>query len=236
MTDRVVIGYCHPFEVPAPFMESMLSLVVFDMNGPHRLANGGGWIDRYSSANITQARNGIVETFLDDTQAEWLLMVDADMTFPPDIIERLLGAADEDTAPVVGALCFGTDDGTLFPTLYQMVTDESGPRFVRFRDWPEDTLFQVTATGAACLLVHRKVLVAMREKHPAPYSWFQETQLGDVAMGEDMTFCARAGLLGFPIYVHTGIEAGHCKAHILTADLYRAQRALEADRGARDAG
>lgn len=227
---RVVIGYCHPTEVSAFFHESVLGLVMYDLNHNQRVVNGGGRIERYSSANITNSRNGIVRSFLDDTPAEWLFMVDADMKFDPDLVDRLVDAAQTHQAPIVGGLCFGVADGALFPTLYQLVQDEGDahPHMVRYNDFPVDEMFQVTATGAACLLIHRSVLVAMREKYPEPYPWFQEMVLGDGPMGEDVTFCLRAGVLGFPVFVHTGIHVGHAKVHVLTHDMYRLQRSREA--------
>lgn len=227
---KVVIGYCHPTEVSAFFHESVLGLVMYDLNHEQRVVNGGGRIERYSSANITNSRNGIVRSFLDDTPAEWLLFLDADMKFDPDLADRLVDAACEYGVPIVGGLCFGVADGALFPTLYQLVQDEGDeqPHMVRYNDFPADEMFQVTATGAACLLIHRSVLVAMREKYPEPYPWFQEMVLGDGPMGEDVTFCLRAGVLGFPVFVHTGIHVGHAKVHVLTHDMYRLQRSREA--------
>lgn len=227
---KVVLAYCHPTEVSAFFHESVLALVMHDLNHHQRVVNGGGRIARYSSANVTNSRNGLARSFLDDTTAEWLLMLDADMKFDPDLADRLVDAACEHGVPIVGGMCFGIAEGVLFPTLYQMVQDEGDehPHMVRYNDFPVDEMFEVTATGAACLLIHRSVLVAMREKYPEPYPWFQETVLGTGPMGEDVTFCVRARLLGYPIFVHTGIPVGHAKVQVLTTEMYRAQRSREA--------
>lgn len=223
---KVVLGYVHPTEVSASFHKSVLSLVVHDFNHDKHLANGGGEISRYSSANISNARNGIVRIFLDQTEAEWLWMVDADMSFADDTLDRLLAVAHHERAPIVGGLCFGIDEGELFGTLYDLKQQDDGAlTMVRYNEFPPDAMFQVVATGAACLLIHRSVLEAVREKSPEPYPWFQETVFNGNPMGEDVTFCLRAGSLGFPVFVHTGIEIGHAKTQVLTADMYRAQRA-----------
>jgi hypothetical protein len=225
---KVVLGYVHPTEVAVSFHESVLGLVMHDFNHDRRIVDGGGRLARYSSANISNARNGIVRHFLDGTKAEWLWFVDADMSFPPDTLDRLLVEADATRAPIVGGLCFGTDEGQLFSTLYDLTMCEDGrPQMVRYNDWPENTMFQVTATGAACLLIHRTVLEALRARHAEPFPWFAESVLGDSPMGEDINFCLRAGAAGFPVFVHTGVEIGHAKAHILTAEMYRKQRAAE---------
>lgn len=225
---KVVIGYVHPSEVSAFFHDSMLALFMHDINGRQAVTNGGGRIAQYSSANICNARNNIVRRFLDETAAEWLWMVDADMTFDPDALDQYLDYADPQRAPIVGGLCFGTDNGALFATMYDLTQDgDEPPHMVRYNAWPENAMFQVTATGAACLLIHRSVLIAMRERFPDPSPWFQEGVLGGQPSGEDVTFCIRAGVLGFPVFVHTGIEVGHHKSTVLTARMYADQRERE---------
>lgn len=224
--DKVVVGYCHPTDVSAGFHDSLLSLVVHDFNSHQHVVNGGGRIARYSSANISNARNGIVRKFLDETRAGWLWMVDADMKFDPDTLDRMMDVAHPKRAPIVGGLCFGVDEGELFPTLYDLRDGDDGkPTMVRYNEYPPDTMFQVVATGAACILIHRSVLTALRDKFPEPWPWFAESIHNGNPMGEDVTFCLRAGLAGFPLFVHTGIEIGHAKTQVLTAELYRKQRA-----------
>ena len=233
---KVVVGYVHPESVKASFHDSLLNLLVADMAGDRAVVDGGGRIARYSSANVSLARNDVARRFLDDFDAEWLLMLDADMVFGPDLLERLLTAAVGAGAPIVGALCFGHVDGELFPTLYAVDTSAEPIRMRRFAEWPPDQMFAVNATGAATMLVHRSVLETMRERFPEPFPWFREEVLGEPPwgrgapgtgspMGEDVTFCLRAGVCGFPVYVHTGIDVGHDKHWILTAEQYAQQRA-----------
>ena len=175
--DKVVIGYVHPQEVGAGFCDSMLNLHTYDFaNGHYRLlrgpkdTHGGGRIGRYSSANVSNARNWVVTTFLESSKAEWLLFIDADMTFEPSLIEDLLENASMTKAPVVGGLCYGVEDGVLFPTLYGVAQgweDAAGVHTIRYDEYPENTMFQVAATGAACLLIHRTVLEKVGEAQRA---------------------------------------------------------------------
>lgn len=221
----VFVGYLHPAEVSAAFHKSMTELLLWDSRGPQRIVGGGG---RYCSANVSNGRNEIVRDFLDHpAQPEWLLMLDSDMLFHPTLIEDLLDEADPAKFPIIGALCFGIADGLLFPTLYGLQREDDGSIVtVRYDEYPENALFQVAATGAACLLIHRDVCVAIREAAPdSLFPWFQETELFGRVCGEDFTFCIRAGKCGYPVHVHTGIQIGHHKSHVLTAEMYQAQRA-----------
>jgi len=228
---KLVLGYVHPTEVSTYFHNSMMNLLVADFNGKQRIVNGGGRVTRYSSANISNARNGIVKQFLEKSTAEWLLMIDADMNFTPDTVDALLDVASKDKAPVVGGLCFGTHDGVLFPTLYDFRPDDDGVlKTYRYDEFPDNAMFQVGGTGAAFLLIHRNVLVAVEAKaFSKTFPWFEETsgelyKMGPTPVGEDVTFCLRVQLAGFPVFVHTGVEIGHHKSVVLTAEQYRLQR------------
>lgn len=136
-------------------------------------------------------------------------MVDTDMTFLPDTLNRLL----EVNEPIVGALTFGSNSEGSFPVLHRMT--ESGME--RITNYPEDELFEVDATGAACLLVNRDVFEKLRANDDGLYPWFQEGRtLHGREVGEDVAFCLKAREQGLPIHVHTGIPTGHVKSHIIT--------------------
>lgn len=243
---RVVIGYVHGADVGAGFHDSLVQMLVHDMAGEMRVVGGGGRVSQYSSANVSNARNNIVRRFLDESSAEWFFMLDTDMSFEPTLLDDLLEQAYDKGVPIVGGLCFGVADGLLFPTMYLLGGDAELPRMLRLNAWPrrvqdnpKHPLVEVTATGAACLLIHRSVLVAMREKFPEPYPWFREEILGEPPwgtsppgtgspMGEDVTFCMRAQALGFPINVHVGVRVGHDKHWTLAIDQYDDQRAAMA--------
>jgi len=221
----VAVGYCYGQEVASGFCNSLAGMLAHELTAGSHLRT---LLPVYSGVNISSGRNEIVEQFLAG-DAEWLLMLDADMTFDRFLVERLVDAADAKTAPIVGALAFGVNDGELFPTLYSMVeAEDGGPQTIRFLDFPEDELFQVVGTGAACVLIHRRVFeVVAAKQFSQAYPWFQEGEIRNSRVSEDMTFMLRAGQLGFPVHVHTGISVGHQKSYVLTADMYRSQRQFQ---------
>jgi len=222
--NTVAVGYCYGQEVASGFCNSLAGLIAHELTAGAHLRT---LLPVYSGVNISSGRNEIVQQFLAG-DAEWLLMLDADMTFDRFIVEQLVEAADAETAPIVGALAFGVSDGELFPTLYSMVEEDGGPQTIRFLDFPENEMFQVVGTGAACVLIHRRVLRAIADKEFShAYPWFQEGEIRGSRVSEDMTFMLRAGQLGFPVFVHTGISVGHQKSYVLTADMYRSQRSFQ---------
>lgn len=245
--EGVVVAWVRPSEVKGTFMENVLNLAYYDRAHKDRMAPGrGGFVSQTSSANISGARNAVCLEFLTNHTAPWLLMLDTDMTFSPDIVEALLEFADEDKAPIVGGLCFSMDnDGKLFPTLYDVIGTEDSPEFVRYHEWQPESMMQVFATGAACLLIHRSALKAIRDyRDPAKpdrfgfsqaFPWFQETDFYGRVMGEDITFCLRAGQVGLPVFVNTRVALGHIKEFELNLQLYAGQRALQEATAAADA-
>jgi len=233
-TDRVVIAYIHPGQTSAYFTHGLVNLLMYDQATSRRVV---GCLNEWSSANVSAARNSLTQRFVDDyPQADWLLWVDADMAFDHEALDRLLASADPVRAPIVGGLCFGATFGQLFPTIYQFVTDDDDKICtVRMDDYPDDTLIPCAATGAAFVLIHRRVFEEMREaEFNVAFPWFQETELAGNPSGEDITFMLRAGLLKFPIHVDTGVRIGHHKSTVLDHDTFRAQQ--EASGGSSDGG
>ena len=230
----VVIAYIHPGEVSAYFVESMQTTQLADVAArdlgerPRHIVN---IMQEWSSANVSAARNTVTARFLDtrtadgSTVGDWLLWVDADMQWEPSALDLLMESAHPTERPIVGGLCFGMASGELVPTIYQWARDEAG-ELVTYRaaNYERNALIRCAATGAAFLLVHRSVLEAMRAANfNSAFQFFQEVQMGSRPVGEDITFCIRAGQLGFPVHVDTRVKIGHHKSQLLTEDVYLKQ-------------
>jgi GT2 family glycosyltransferase len=212
--DHAVIGYCHPGTVRAEFCASLLATA---LEGATPLDSV---LTYQSGPNISTARNKIVDEVLRNQRAPWLLMVDTDMVWAPGAMDRLIAAADPGERPLVGALCYSQDiGGDSHPTMYELVEDGDGlPGFIRYHPGPQDDVVRISATGAAFLLMHRSALVKIGAAGNDPAApWFRESAIGAPLslMGEDMTFCLRAGAAGIPVHVHTGVSVGHMKPVML---------------------
>jgi hypothetical protein len=210
---KAVIGYVHPDHVRAEFMASMLGL----QRRTRTPIDGIKHV--HSGPNIARARNTLTRAFL-ATNAEWLLMVDTDMVFAPDVLDRLIAAADPIRRPVMGAFCLmqETLGGDPLPTLYEVSEGVNGLGFARYQEWPDDAVMRVGATGTGCLLAHRGVfhlLDSDERTHDPVWPWFREASLRGRPIGEDLTFMLRCGVAGIPIHVHTGIRVGHVKATVM---------------------
>lgn len=250
----VVISWLFPDKTSGWFTWSIADLMRWDAQGPQHVCQGdGGFIALSSGPRVAEARNIVVDRFAAQyPKAEWLLMVDSDMTFEADLIERLIESADPVERPIMGALAFMApgDHRGARATIYEEVMTDSGVFVNLVDDYPRDQLVKVGATGAAGLLIHRNVLGAMNQPWPKgfgtlqdgtpnPYPWFSEGLVNPDGkpLGEDVAFCRRAWALGIPTHVDTRIKMGHMKTYKLDEQYFLAQRRDEAlatgDRAAR---
>ena len=230
--ESLAIGWIYPGDVSGLFMQSVTNYILADgvRGKDSRMGGGrGGTIGLMSGPRIAHARNLMVETFLTETRAEWLLMVDSDMVFNPEDIDTLFEVADPEEVPIVGGLCFGAPiSGQMFPTMYVMrdaTTTEDGEIVQKVWDYPEYGLCKVDGTGAAFLLMHRGALTKIGARFKGDAPWFCEgTVYKGMSFGEDMAFCMRAQAMDIPIHVHTGAKIGHVKPQIMDEAAYKRTR------------
>lgn len=208
--DRAVIAYIHPGQVDGHFCASLTELVLWDQqNGGHIVAVNG----LSCTPRLAEGRNSLCRTFLSDhPDANWLLMLDSDMTFSPYLLSQLLETADGIACPVMSGLYFNGSKDLCAPEMYALRDDD---KFASITVWTAGTLLRADAVGGGCLLLHRSVLERMRDEYPPEGPWFSTES-------EDIVFCRRLMALGYAIIVDSSVVLGHCKRAIVDdGDYYR---------------
>ena len=165
----------------------------------------------------TRSRNVVVKTFLETTDAEWLLMIDSDERLSLDTWHKLIDAAHDKDRPIVSGLVFAAffdeNDGLRpVPTIYRMDSEKG---LEAIDAYPINEIIEVDAVGTGCLLIHRSVLLEM-QKQATPnqgqsWAWFVEGAIDGTYFGEDLLFSKRLKSMGFPIHAHTGAILPHHK-------------------------
>jgi hypothetical protein len=216
----VVIGYLTPGTVTGEFCRSLTNSVAWMMSQRFQLAVRVS----FSGPRVYAARNDMFREELLRDGWDWFFMVDSDMAWEPDAIARLVAAADAEERPIVAALTFGRAGAGWFPTMY--LAEPEKQSLMRLEEWPADALVPVDATGSSCMLIHRSVIEAMLNEYGATTAapWYQEVEHNGTMMGSDLVFCLRARQMGFPIYVHTGVEFGHQKPVMVDTDYFQRWR------------
>lgn len=230
----VTVAYVHGQDVAYSWHHSMVELIGYDMTRDARIVRGGYIAMKYGGTGLVEARNRAVTEFLNGKDADWLLWLDTDMGFPADLCELLIQAADPQDRPVVGALCFiqreTEPDGMggwrcrAVPTVFDWAHLETGEGFLVRWDYPRNTVVRCAGTGSAAILIHRSVFTKIADRYgPCWYNTAPNPSTGQL-IGEDLSFCARAGALGIPVHVHTGVMTSHAKRVWLSENDYDAER------------
>lgn len=219
----MLVAYPHPgSKVEHSFVMSLRAACEFDRNGPHRIdVRQGPWMMRVGTGGLVDGRNKTIQGWLDGANEEWLMMIDSDMGFAADAIERLVESAHPVERPIMGGLCFGlkmTDpDGyggyltAPFPTIYVWVNGPDGSHgFKAVTGYPPDQIVRCSATGAAFLLVHRIAAETVRAKFGD--TWFEPVRYPDGRLlSEDLSFCYRLAQCQIPVHVDTSVKTTHAK-------------------------
>lgn len=135
--------------------------------------------------SIAHNRNKIVE---EAEGSDYILFVDADMTFGEGTLKRLL-AQNKDI--------IGVDYS--YKELPRQTTVKHD-----FKETPKE-LFSCRAVGGGILLVKTSVF----KKIAKPYFVMDHNEEGYIAKGEDVYFCEKAREAGFEIYCDPTLIIGH---------------------------
>jgi len=151
---------------------------------------GGDWC----SARNELARRCIEEGY------DYLWFMDDDHSFAPDLLQKLLTAAETYDLPIVNPLC------TMRTAPFHLVTfaanpdPESKDRYlpISLEGLPGEGIVELEAGGCAGMLIRRDVLEALGG------NWFE---YGD--RSEDIVFCEKAKTAGFKIHADLSARLGH---------------------------
>jgi len=219
--ETVHISWCHGGQVDASFAFSLMDIIrMFPTHvGSYNAIQGIGL--------LSKSRNVGVKYFLDNTNDDWMFMVDSDQYITPDAFAKLINAADSQEVPFVSGLYFAAywpkpNELEPVPLIY-VNKGEAG--VLPYYDYPKDSLVEVYAAGTGCMLIHRSVLEKLRELGAEisgkDWAWFQD---GPIEAGkwlsEDLLFCDRVQRAGIKIHAHTGAVMPHHKSMWVTESHY----------------
>lgn len=209
---RLAIGLpvSHDFPAPSAFWESYEQVMQHIATGEtnrhlpaHQQIEGVRRI-KTTSFPVDYARNEIVRDCLRGNEA-YLCFLDADMTFPPDLIARLLQA----DKPVISAR-YHMRREPYHVVAYVKHRTLDGPHAYAPVHWGQG-VFEIERGGAGALLIRRDVLERIRER--IGDNWFRY-QRGpnpphDFSVSEDFWFYQQAREAGFSCWLDWDVECQH---------------------------
>jgi hypothetical protein len=185
-----------------------------------------GRIFRHSASQPIVARNNLVREFLEEDDAEWLWMVDADMVFDKGHVMKLWETAQDNNVTMCTGLAMIWKEGRIpVPSLFYWNTETKQIGNVPNLLPPSGQ--HIAACGLASVLVHRDVFLEMKGtgRHP-DYDWFDfytNDELGingDEMTGSDVQFFVRAARLGHKLVVETHAETWHIEEQYISHETW----------------
>ncbi len=192
--------------VSTKFVDSLAEMLIYSQA---TLCNSGEFIYYDKGAySWFEARNNIVENM----KGDWLLQLDTDHMFAPDLLSRLLLLARRHDAQVLSGIY--TYKHPPHAPVAGMWTPEG--KVAPLVSWPEDTeVLQVGVIPGGNLLVHRDVFTRIaKELGQRPFDILP-------GLSEDYSFCKRCQQLNIPVYLAPNVECHHLITHPLWAEDYR---------------
>lgn len=143
-------------------------------------------------------RNNVVRGALEEG-TEWLLFLDDDQIFSPDLLLKLLATGKD----IVGGL-YVQRGAPFYPIAYTSILEDGSYLPLNLVNHPTSGLVQVVGLGTGGMLIRAEVFHALSE---AGYEdeWFTHT----TAKSEDLMFCDRAIAAGYEVYVDLDCKMGH---------------------------
>lgn len=159
-----------------------------------------------SGSLIYNSRNNLLETAKNE-KVDRILWLDSDMTFSPDLLQRLSDDIDQG-CDIVSGLYFGRrppSNPIIFKDceLVQICDNQMLPLATRYLDYPKDALFEVAAFGFGCVLMKTEAAA----KVVGEYGIMPFMPMG--GFGEDLSFCMRARKAGIKLWCDSRIICGH---------------------------
>ena len=178
-----------------------------------------GLITLANESLITKGRSRIANFFINNTQYEYVMFIDADIGFEPQYVLKLLSYQRD--------IVCGAYPMKSIPLQYNY--NISQPPLA------EDGLIEIDNIGFGFALIHRRVFDKIRENYedlkytPAlghssypiteaeyhnSYHYFNELKKDMTFLPEDFSFFERASSVGFTSWLDTSIKLCHVGSHV----------------------
>lgn len=168
------------------------------------------------------SRNNLAKAAI-KAEADWVLWLDSDMTFPPDLLQRMLKICEDNGLDFLSGLYFRRNPPYSTVLYDRLEATEKGASFTTFESVP-DGLFEIGGCGFGGVLMKADVLMDVMGKFKRMFDPLD-------GMGEDLSFCWRARQCGYKLYCDSSLEMGHVGYAEITREYFEAWRNNNAERG-----
>lgn len=163
---------------------------------------------------VYNARNNLARQAVKE-EADYVLWLDSDMVFGPDLLQRMLKVVQENKIDFLTAVCFRRKP-PYTPCLFDRLEKVSnGASYTALLSVPEGR-FKVGGCGFAGVLMSIDVIMDVAAKFGG--RMFDPIE----GMGEDVSFCWKARQCGYDIWADSDITLGHVGQMVVTRGFFEA--------------
>lgn len=158
----------------------------------------------HTGSLVYEARNRLVK-IAKDYKADFILWLDSDMVFVPEILLQLMDEMGKCNADILSGVYFKRTP-PFTPAVY--VRKDDG-LYYAVAEFPEQP-FEVDGMGFGCVLMKTDVLNYLDEEPFYPIN----------GVGEDFAFCQRCKEAGFPLVATSRVMPGHVSSFVVNKGAY----------------
>lgn len=179
------------------FLNAWEKLILFN----REFLENDGYI-HYNKATVSYHELGRTE-IVNDMRGDWILMLDTDHMFAPDLLDRMLFLMNKHNIPVLSGLYQYKKPPHGIVANVWVSSDKEDKNLTPILDWDRtQEIIQIGACGGGVLLIKREVFKKINE---AGYSPFTKVD----GLSEDYSFCYRCKQLDIPIHLAPKIQSHH---------------------------
>lgn len=180
-----------------------------------------------SSAYLSDNRNTMVKTFLENSSADWLLSLDSDICVTLGSIDEVIRLADKDKYPVVGGKYFLPIRDNLYVSATTWDLSNPGQYSWVMNYDQKVPLENLHAVGLGYALVHRSIFENVAKMYPDnPKPWFQDEWRSDLGtwVSDDINFFEKVHKTGsVNVTLCTSATSEHIKTFRVSEDAFLSQ-------------
>ena len=132
-----------------------------------------------------------------NNKSEYLLMIDDDMTFPPETLDKLISNGKDICGVAYHPRCGLDRMKAINETHYINIDKNEDPKY--------KDVFECHATGTGIILIKTDVFLKIKR----PWFQFEYYESGLCKLGEDWYFCENAKKFNIKTYADPTIPVGH---------------------------
>lgn len=190
-------------QVPAPFCQSLAQIQKVE----------DCILCMKAGSLIYAARNDLARISI-ETEADYVLWLDSDMVFKPDILVHMMDTLKKNNLDILSGLYFRRVPPYTPVIFDQLDIDGQECKFTEFKEIPEG-LFEIGACGFGCVLMKTDVFFDV-------YTRFGNMFAPIGNNGEDVAFCWRARQCGYKIFCDPTVICGHVGYSVVDDQFFKA--------------